>query len=227
MSHSPEVSESRVRSKQREADRQRARDERKAESAATRRRTSSGEPLADDPNDPLAAERRIWREKQRAKAVASGDASADGTDGMELSREDQVIMHAKKLQSENASTLKNTIKVARETTVVGAATIHKLNEQTEQFHRMDNALDETNDSLSRSERILRGMKSIGGTIGTYSSNTHTNCTVQHRRSLSSLTSLSFYPQRISSPPIRLRSTRLPPRAVIFPPPVLLVTVSRP
>lgn len=34
----------------------------------------------------------------------------------------------------------------------------------EQFNRMDGALEETNDSLSRSERILRGMKSIGGAI---------------------------------------------------------------
>lgn len=29
---------------------------------------------------------------------------------------------------------------------------------------MDNNLDDTNDSLTRSERVLRGMKSIGGTI---------------------------------------------------------------
>jgi hypothetical protein len=76
-----------------------------------------------------------------------------------------VIAHAAKLQNENQATLKNTIRVARETTVVGAATIHKLSEQTEQFERMDQTLSETQDSLSRSERILRGMKSIGGSIG--------------------------------------------------------------
>lgn len=35
---------------------------------------------------------------------------------------------------------------------------------SEQFNRMDNTLEETNASLSRSERILRGMKSIGGAI---------------------------------------------------------------
>lgn len=34
----------------------------------------------------------------------------------------------------------------------------------EQLQRMDNALDDTNDSLTRSERIIRGMKSIGGAI---------------------------------------------------------------
>jgi hypothetical protein len=171
MSSSPvDVSDSRARSQRREAERQRLRDERKVESSNRRAARSGSADAADDPNCPLAEERSKWREKQRAKAAASEDTS--GQFEGELSREDQVIMHAKKLQADNSQTLKNTIKVARETTVVGAATIHKLNEQTEQFNRMDNALEETNESLTRSERILRGMKSIGGAISQISIRTH-------------------------------------------------------
>lgn len=161
---SSEMSDARARAQAREAERQRLREQRKLEAAkrsAGRSRGNSSE--GDDPNDPLAAERRIWRHKQKEKAAASGD-NPFGTedDAQYMTQEDQMIAHAKKLQADNQSTLKNTIKVARETTQVGAATINKLNEQTEQFERMDNTLNETNDSLTRSERILRGMKSIGG-----------------------------------------------------------------
>lgn len=159
---SSEISDARARAQAREAERQRLREQRKLEAAkrsAGRSRGNSSE--GDDPSDPLAAERRIWRHKQKEKAAASGD-NPFGEETEFMTQEDQMIAHAKKLQADNQSTLKNTIKVARETTQVGAATIHKLNEQTEQFERMDNALNETNDSLTRSERILRGMKSIGG-----------------------------------------------------------------
>lgn len=161
-----EPSEARVRAQQREADRQRARDERKAESDRRRARKGNDED-GGNPNDAMTA--AGWDHKEynqrKAKAASSASSSSSGGDGYgEQSQEDQIIAHATKLQNENSATLKNTIKVARETTVVGASTIHKLNEQTEQFQRMDNTLTETGDSISRSERILRGMKSFGGAI---------------------------------------------------------------
>lgn len=164
-----EPSEARQRALAREAERQRLRDERKQE-AERKRRARSGSREGDDavdPHDAMTAsgwDRAGWRKQQREKAAAAADPTG-GWGPAHQTQEEQVIAHAAKLQNENQATLKNTIRVARETTVVGAATIHKLSEQTEQFERMDQTLSETQDSLSRSERILRGMKSIGGSIG--------------------------------------------------------------
>lgn len=164
------MSDARARSLQREADRVKAREERKLEAERRRavRKNSGGDDEAANPLDAMANagwDRKEYNARQKAKAGSSGSGAgvSVGSDG-QLSKEDQTIAYATQLQSENQATLKNTIKVARETTVVGAATIHKLNDQTEQFQRMDNALVETGDTLSRSERILRGMKSWGGAI---------------------------------------------------------------
>jgi len=164
---SSDVSEARARAHAREVERERARQKRKEEAAQRRsgRNHSGGE--EEDPKDPMTAagwDRKADRERQAEKR-ASGEVAGSGVfapTSYPPNKEDQVLAHAAHLQKENAATLKHTIKVARETTQVGAATIHKLNEQTEQFQRMDNTLDETQDSLTRSERILRGMKSFGG-----------------------------------------------------------------
>ena len=177
---SGEVSDARARSLQREADRVKAREERKLEAERRRAaRKNSGDDDAPNPLDAMANagwDRKEYNARQKAKAASSSSSSnvTLGPDG-QLSKEDQTIAYAEQLQSENQATLKNTIKVARETTVVGAATIHKLNDQTEQFQRMDNALVETGDTLSRSERILRGMKSWGGAISQLHKHEHSNC----------------------------------------------------
>jgi len=160
----PIVSESRQRARAREAERQRQKEERRAARSGSRGSRSQEE----DEDDPLAEEREKWRARQRAAAADgstsySRDNGMDGEGGM-MTREDELIMHAQQLQEENKETLKNTIRVARDTAQVGASTINKLNEQTEQFERMDRTLDETSDTLSRSERILKGMKSWGGAI---------------------------------------------------------------
>lgn len=145
----------------------------------------------------MAAERRAWRERQKAK---QGDTGGAGDDGTEQSGEDQLVQRARDLQADNKASLQHSIQVARQAADVGAATAQKLNEQTgthwrsrtpplhvymcissplpvclymcvllyaEQLNRMDNALDETNDSLGRSERILRGMKSFTGAIANW------------------------------------------------------------
>jgi len=65
---------------------------------------------------------------------------------------------------ENKRVLKNIIYVTRDTTKLGNKTIQTLNQQTEKFYHMEDILDEINNSLSRSERIMRRMKSISGLI---------------------------------------------------------------
>lgn len=118
----PDLSDARQRSLRREQDRQRAKEERKI----ARRNEIGGD--ESDEDDPLAKERRKWQAKQKAKAAAAGEDYSGDT--IAMSQEDQLIMKGKKLQQENVSTLKNTIKIARETTQVGASTIHKLDQQT-------------------------------------------------------------------------------------------------
>lgn len=108
--------------------------------------------------DPLAAERAAWKERQRAKG-------GDSTNGEEVVEgETDAVARAKQLQQDNQESLKNSIRTAREATQLGAHTIQTLHKQSEQMERMDAALDDANDSLSRSERILRGMKSFTGAI---------------------------------------------------------------
>ena len=53
--------------------------------------------------------------------------------------------------------------MAKEATDVGQETLMKLTSQKEQMKKMDDDLDKTNESLNRSERVIRGMKStLGG-----------------------------------------------------------------
>lgn len=142
-----------------------------AETRRAARRAERAERLnLKEQDDPLAEERRAWREKRLAAGGVSASSSSSGgdVDGQEfMSEEDRVLEHGRQLQRENAQSLKNSLKHAKEATNVGAGTIVQLQQQTEQMERMEHNLDVTHDSLSRSERIIKGMKSIGGTISNW------------------------------------------------------------
>jgi hypothetical protein len=78
--------------------------------------------------------------------------------------EDRLILKSRQLQSENRDALANSIRVASETAQIGSETNQKLDAQTEQMLKMDENLDATNASITRSDRLIRGMKSLGGAI---------------------------------------------------------------
>ncbi len=91
--------------------------------------------------DPLAEERRAWREKRLAAAGVSSSSSSSsgggvGADGQEfMSEEDRVLEHGRQLQRENAASLKNSLKHAQQATQLGAGTIVQLQQQTGQIDR--------------------------------------------------------------------------------------------
>ena len=77
--------------------------------------------------------------------------------------EDRSIQKGRELQQKSRESLANSIRMAKEATDVGQETLMKLTSQKEQMKRMDDDLDKTNESLNRSERVIRGMKStLGG-----------------------------------------------------------------
>ena len=78
--------------------------------------------------------------------------------------EERMIQKGRDLQQQNRESLANSIRMAKEATDVGQETLMKMTAQREQMKKMDDDLDKTNESLNRSERVIRGMKSIGGTI---------------------------------------------------------------
>jgi hypothetical protein len=131
-------------------------------------RTGPASPTASAAADPvmdqIEAERRAYRER---KAAAQSAAAGGATSESHMDGEDRLIMKARSLQQENRDALANSIRVASEATQVGSATITKLNEQKEQMIKMDENLDATNESLTRSNRVIRGMKSIGGSIANF------------------------------------------------------------
>jgi len=71
------------------------------------------------------------------------------------------------LRAEREKSLSNSIRVASETTHIGANTLTKLAEQKEQLQSMDSRLDSTNESVTRSNRLIRGMKSFGGNVANF------------------------------------------------------------
>ena len=74
-----------------------------------------------------------------------------------------MIQKGRNLQQQNRESLANSIRMAKEATDVGQETLMKMTAQREQMKKMDDDLDKTNESLNRSERVIRGMKStIGG-----------------------------------------------------------------
>lgn len=88
-----------------------------------------------------------------------------------MDEEDRLIQQGRAMQADNRDALANSIRVAREATQMGTETLNKLESQREQFQRMDTTLDSTADSLTRSERMIRGMKSWGGSLANaFSSN---------------------------------------------------------
>jgi hypothetical protein len=125
--------------------------------------TSSSSAVNDPVMEQIEAERRAYRER---KAAAQSSA-AGNTDSATMDGEDKLILKARSLQQENRDALANSIRVASEATQVGASTITKLNEQKEQMIKMDENLDATNESLTRSNRVIRGMKSLGGSIANF------------------------------------------------------------
>ena len=74
-----------------------------------------------------------------------------------------MIQKGRDLQQQNRESLANSIRMAKEATDVGQETLMKMTAQREQMKKMDDDLDKTNESLNRSERVIRGMKStLGG-----------------------------------------------------------------
>jgi len=120
--------------------------------------------------DALAAERRAY---QQRKALLN-EATAPEQQQASSAASQQVIEHAQNLQQKNQSTLANTLRVAYETNSTADDTSMKLKTQTEQMSRMDRALDDTNASITRSDRTLRGLKGIGGRISNYFSKAKTH-----------------------------------------------------
>ena len=111
-------------------------------------------------------ERRAWRERNAAKLAAGGG----GSMGETLDEEDRAITKGRELQQKSRESLANSIKMASEATHVGQDTLMKLTAQKEQMKKMDDDLDKTNESLNRSERVIRGMKSTIGGIRNFFSN---------------------------------------------------------
>ena len=102
-------------------------------------------------------ERKAWKERRAAKLASGGD-TADDQDA-----EERMIQKGRNLQQQNRESLANSIRMAKEATDVGQETLMKMTAQREQMKKMDDDLDKTNESLNRSERVIRGMKStIGG-----------------------------------------------------------------
>ena len=83
--------------------------------------------------------------------------------GSSLDEEDRQIQKGRELQQRSRESLANSLQMAKAATDVGQETLMKLTAQKEQMKKMDDDLDKTNESLNRSERVIRGMKStIGG-----------------------------------------------------------------
>lgn len=69
-----------------------------------------------------------------------------------------------RLKQENKEALQSALRHADGAEQTGAATMAQLGTQREQLVQMDNKLLEIDDSLTRSDRIIKGMKSIGGAM---------------------------------------------------------------
>ena len=103
-------------------------------------------------------ERKAWKERKAAKLAGGGDGGGD------VDQEERVIQKGRDLQAQNRESLANSIRMAKESTDVGQETLMKMTAQREQMKKMDDDLDKTNESLNRSERVIRGMKSTMGSI---------------------------------------------------------------
>ena len=79
--------------------------------------------------------------------------------GEQVDEEDRTIQRGRDVMQKSRESLANTVRMAKESTEVGQDTLMKLTAQKEQMKKMDDDLDKTNESLNRSERVIRGMKS--------------------------------------------------------------------
>ena len=126
----------------------------------------------------LAAERAAYKErKARLNTILSDDTGSNPVNDAQ----DNVIRHAHELQQANQTTLQNTLRIAHSTNDIANDTQLKLKSQTEQMSRMDVALDDTNASLTRSDRTLRGLKGIGGRISNYFTSPKTHVSKTYTR----------------------------------------------
>jgi len=64
----------------------------------------------------------------------------------------------------NDEILDNTIRMAAQAREIGNESLGKLQHQTEQLQDTDRTLDRMNEGLSRSERLVRSLRSLGGTF---------------------------------------------------------------
>lgn len=71
---------------------------------------------------------------------------------------------AQRLRTESRDSLTRSIQTATEAREIGASTIIKLNEQGEQIQRNLHSMDVIDESLSRAQRLVRGMKSTVGAM---------------------------------------------------------------
>jgi len=125
--------------------------------------------------------RRALASRRRQRPSAPGNAS-DGTVAAaraewereheeQLKKDSQNVRtradlqeYEKKLEDQNEAALDRALMTAADTEKTGAATLGQLVSQREALQRIDASLNEINHTMSRSERLLRGIKSIGGAI---------------------------------------------------------------
>jgi hypothetical protein len=84
--------------------------------------------------------------------------------GGEMAADEQEA-YARSLADRNVATLRETRATLQDAQRVGAATAAKAAEQGEQLRRVEDDLDHTNHTLSLSQRVLGGMRSMGTAFG--------------------------------------------------------------
>jgi len=114
----------------------------------------------DDAAKAFEEERKAWREKNAAKLASNSDSVGRG-------EEDDQIQKGRDLQQANRDSLAKSLLMAKQSLDVGQETIMKMTSQREQMRKMDDDLDKANESLNRSERVIRGMKSTFGGIANF------------------------------------------------------------
>jgi hypothetical protein len=68
------------------------------------------------------------------------------------------------LRRANLESIQRSVQLAHDADERGAATLTQLSMQREQLSNIQRNMDDINGNMTRSERILRGMKSLGGAI---------------------------------------------------------------
>uniref|UniRef100_A0A7S3DI62 t-SNARE coiled-coil homology domain-containing protein n=1 Tax=Palpitomonas bilix TaxID=652834 RepID=A0A7S3DI62_9EUKA len=76
----------------------------------------------------------------------------------------KMTMQARKLAGETESTTQRILSRVNEAHSLGTESAVQLKEQREQLYRIEDGLDEIQDNMKTSDRLLRSIKSIGGSI---------------------------------------------------------------